>query len=1182
MADAQEQDWQPVGAPVAPNDDWAPIGQQQPSYLDRVKTAYSTSVLHASLTGAKENFDLPGLDTEMGRLDDMLRANPFFGNGIVRQTTEAAAAAFGITMRVPGAIMAGASAGAGQAYENLGGNAAWGARLTRDLNQMLQVSGAVIPEGATPKLASEPLKSAVLPIVKEFQDTITTPGIEKGLAEAAEKPPAPTAEGQPANPLQSLYDHLSKVDEAKQLGVVGEEVKPEPTLKDSPAQLAEEAVPQPVNAAIPPPELRGNFGHEPGTYDVRGKEWIDKIDAPDDVRDVIEKIATDHDYFPESRAGAPSPASRAAVAEAAGIDPKEMNSEYFASHFDSDGKVRAVIQTLRQTAQDFMKAAETARKEPTVENIAAATEAQMRHTHVVEYTLGLRAESGRTLNAWKDLLRETERTKATVKLKAGEQTGEVPTGATDLVNAAGEIQSNIKAGKDKIGIQKLIDAAERLVAPEKVAPEDQPKLAVPPELASLVDEAKKALTGLKGEKTPAQFQKLIDAAERQAVNMGKQKTVKNPVEALPPELQVLVDKAERIVDRFGGVARGERAALLLARTGRTAAEQEALARSVADLTPNQVAKVLDKLRTSPEARKPGWFYWAWMQGLISGLITHTKYLAVNTATTVLERTIAPEVAALIGKARGEKVSAMAPLYSNVAMLRALPDAFSAAGTAFKTGMRVPLESEMRLFERGEESPQVKGAAAAYAPPGPEWGIWKKVFNEDQLDTAAKVLGIPGRSANMIHTFYKVLSERASAGMRAYEAAFQEGATGEHFWERYQHHLNNPTDDALRGAVTDAYTGAFMAKLGEKTEKWAAALKQNPIMKWVFPFQHIPWNIERMSIEYSPLAILGPEMRAAILGRKGAPAQNLAIAKMAVGSSIIGYFIHKTLAGESTGDYPSDPKERKDWALQGKQPNSSKMDGQWVSRERFGPVGNLANIGANLASIIQHYNGQDDDALTKALWASTMAAANQIGNEVGFQTLRNFIDAIEDPKKAQRFVAWQAGSFMPASSFLSQNASIIDPYMRKADDLVSGLKYRIPLLRETLPVKRDPLYGEPVPNPGYHTVFRSAPSRADAVKLEMARLDYHPGAPVNRVGGLKLTPEMYDEYEATAGPLVKQMLQSYVSQPAYQSLPDSVKAREFHAIVSTGRAQARLAIMAHHPELMQQGIEARKTAIFGKP
>ena len=172
--------------------------------------------------------------------------------------------------------------------------------------------------------------------------------------------------------------------------------------------------------------------------------------------------------------------------------------------------------------------------------------------------------------------------------------------------------------------------------------------------------------------------------------------------------------------------------------------------------------------------------------------------------------------------------------------------------------------------------------------------------------------------------------------------------------------------------------------------------------------------------------------------------------------------------------------------------------------------------------------------------------------------------------------------MYPSSFISQNASFVDPYMRKADDLISGLKYRIPFLRETLPVKRDPLYGEPVPNPGFHSVFRSSPIAPDMPKLEMERLDYHPTAPQNRIGGVKLSQPLYDEYEATAGPLVKRLLDNYTQSPGYQTLPDGMKANEYRSLVALGRSQARLALQAHHPELIQQGLEARKTAIFGKP
>ena len=109
------------------------------------------------------------------------------------------------------------------------------------------------------------------------------------------------------------------------------------------------------------------------------------------------------------------------------------------------------------------------------------------------------------------------------------------------------------------------------------------------------------MKGLKGDRTPSQLQKLIDAAERQAANMTKQPMAgRKPIDALPPELQNLVDKAGRVTKRFGGVAKGEEAAMLLARSGRTAAEQAELARQVEGLTPNQVARVLKRLRDNPD------------------------------------------------------------------------------------------------------------------------------------------------------------------------------------------------------------------------------------------------------------------------------------------------------------------------------------------------------------------------------------------------------------------------------------------------------------------------------------------------------------------------------------------------------------------------------------------------------
>lgn len=1173
-----------------------------------------------------------------------------------------------------------------------------------------------------------------------------------------------------------------RVVEARDLEVIGPP-RPEPTFKDSPSELAERALPRSMSAAATPEEMKQPIlGHKPGEYDERGKEWISKIDAPEDVREAIEKIAADHDFFPEARGGVASPAARAAVAEAAGINPADLDPEHFAATFDSDGKVRAVVQALRQTAKDFAEASKKAIEEPSIENTAAATEAEMRHTHVLEYTMGLRAESGRALNTWKELLRETERTKAGVALRSGEQTGAVPPGAADLVDAVNEVQNNLKTPGKKPGLQKMVDAAKALV--DKMAEpavEGAPKAPMSPEVSSLVDEAKNVLQKFRagGEKAakdaaelesfrkslaqleagegkisdtveaarallkknekpkpaepgepkapsergrlmgaakrlveaagdepekaakapvtaemqglmeaarqavgrlktqklaielsdfrdalrdndaqraadaakrlieseqkataagqpkppvehdqvmaaarrvakaaegeaaarekgvlPSDIQatvdeakkaiaelrktgetglsKLVEQAEQTAANMTKQKAIKNPAEALPPELQGLVDKANRIVDRFGGVARGERAALLLARTGRTAAEQEQLARSVQGLTPNQVAGVLNKLRTSPEAGRPGWFFWLWQQGLISGLFTHTKYGVVNTTTLFLERSISPFVAAVIDRARGGNASLAAPLYANVAMVHALPDAVASTWQAFKTGMRVPLASEMRLFERGEESPQTKGAKSAFVQSiSPDWGIWKNVFNEDQLDAAAKVLGIPGRSANAIHTFYKVLSEQASLSSRAFETAHQEGLTGNKFWQRYQYHLDNPTDDALRGAVNDAYSGSFMSKLGPKTEQWAKTLSHNPVTKWFFPFQHIPWNIERMTVEYSPFKILGPEMRDALLGNKGAPAQNLAIAKMAIGSSIMGYFVHKVLAGEATADYPTDPKERERWNMLRIQPNSIKIGGEWVSMERLGPIGNVAHMGAALGTIIQHYDGQDDDALTKIIWGGSVAAANQVGNEVGFQSLRNLFRALESEKQGATFAGSQASSLMYPSSFISQTASFNDPYARKTNGLLDFFKYRIPALRETLLPKRDPLYGDPLPNPGYHTIIRQAEINADPVKAEMDRLKIYVAPPEDHIRGVKLPERLYGQYQALAGGLVRPTLEMMVKSPIWPSIPSFIQENMIRDAIKWQRGVAESYMqMVNDGQITLQGMKDRIDKING--
>jgi hypothetical protein len=1275
------------------------------------------------------------------------------------------------------------------------------AQLTPNLNQVASKRAAELAERAPldelrpasqlpPDLfrgtypGGDPAKAGPGPIAKP-----TLEAVERGRAAVARK-------------LLEDRKNTLTVDDARDVGLIGPD-KPEPTFEDSPSDIADSAFPPPASlssARTPLGQRERPPGHKPGEYDKRGKEWIDKIDAPEDVRDVIEKIAADHDYYPEARGGAASPAARDAVAEAAGIDPKELNNDYFSTNFDNDGKVRAVVQALEQVKRDFAAASEKMANEPSPENAAAMLEQELRLGHVVEYVLGKRAEAGRSLNIFKEaLVRQAEHTNAVVDLTKKEAAGEAPKGTVPLVDAVKEVEDNLRdvakepkpGEKPKearpLGIQKLITQAKNLVENARKGAEGPEKVSLPPELEGLVGEAKKVLKRfgadkdaqldafreeldrlasgegklgdvverardlLKEEKpkagkepkpptdrgklmgaakrlvaaadklepevkagVPAETQRLMEAtrqavgtlktmgrypefaelrralsegnaeaaqaaakvlveaegkrepglprppvehdvvmgaarrlaeadlkaapgerpplppditdlleqtktaaeelgaeqklvldrlveqAEKQAADMVKTGAVKEPAEALLPELQGLVDKTGRVVDRFGGITKAEKAAELLARTGRTVADQERLASSVKGMTPDRVAKVLEKIRNSPEEGRPHWFVFAWLNWLLSGPVTHAGYAVVNTFLLGLERGIYPAAAAGIGKVRGQNVSVMAPIYGSLSMVKAVPEALSAAWEAAKTGNRVPLASELRLFERGEESPQAKGVAAPFLAPGPEWGMWKRVFNETQLDAAAVALGWPQRMANSIHTLFKTLGLRAAMSTKAFEAAHADGVTGDKFWARYKYHLENPTDEALKEGTTEAYSGALMEKLGEKTGAAAHAL-QDTFVKAFFPFMHIPFNAVKKGLEATPaLNLLLPSTRDALLGGLGEPARNLAVAKMVVGGSVLGYAVHKYLAGELTGDYPRDQKERQAWQLENKPENSIKVGSYWVNLDRFPPVGAMFHAGATVASIYEHAHNDPkatwmenaSENFGKALIALMSGIGNGVGSETGFQTLKHLTEMIEgrDENAAMRFIGQEISSLIPFSSFVGQTASFLDPEMRQANDVLSQVKYKIPGLRGTLPPKLDPLYGEPLPNPGslQNMGFgrfgfrRQAPVDTDPAKMEMLRLNIAVAAPEKRIDNVTLPPLMYDEYQQQAGQLVKTALTGAVNSPGWNTLSDAAKRLEIKTIIENARGKrgAAAIIESRHPEIFQQRAEDKMDQING--
>jgi len=985
---------------------------------------------------------------------------------------------------------------------------------------------------------------------------------------------------------------LQTVAKAREFGML--EPPPSPAEQAareqaSPAAQAQRDIPGPqtLSAARTPAELLTPMGEPIDAFQARTKAWIDKIEAPEDVRAAIEDIAANNDFYPQARAGEMPLAHVEKVAEAAGLDPSKVDRGGLNARFDNDAKIRAVEHTLIQTARDWREAADKADADPSPENNAAALAAEIKQSYVLEYVFGLRAEWGRSGQALQLILKRVDRDKAVRVITQGETEGAIPPGVGGLVDATNQMRDNLANPPKKggVGLDKLIKAAQRLAEAQMKPTAEGVVPPIPEEFQGLIGEARDVMQRLQRGDRTTPLDAIVKAAEKQVENALKDTSrARTPIEAVPDELKALVDKADRVVKRFGGVTPEEAVAKTLTDKGRSPTDLRTLLRSARGATDGEAASLLASTRGKP----PGWFFWLWRQWLLSGIVTHLGYAGINTGYTVTERVGAPLLAATINKIKGGEGTFFGePMMAGLGLIHSVPEGLKAAFEAARTGQRVPLESEFRLVERGETSPESR--AVPYGQQlGPDWGMWKSAADwmgvPMSVRNAAEITagGWSGRMANMLHTFFKVLNEGADAKALAYRAAANEGldpiADGGQFWDRYRYHVAYPTDDALAHSVRAAYSGSFMEKLGSKTGNIAQAIRNSP-MHWIFPFMHVPLNIARAAVRYSPLASLGPEMRANLFGENGGEAQGLAIAKVAIGSSLIGYFAMSALKGTATGDYPIDPNERHDWQSLGIQPNSVQIGGEWVSTQRWGPARGLANLGANLGHLIAHYDGSDDAAMAKAAGGALVAAVHFLGDEVGFTFLHNLVEAMENPKRLPSIMASQATSFLPYSTQLGQMAAIGDPYMREADSFIAGVKYRIPGLRETLPPRRDPLYGEPVPNPAYATLQRAAPINQDPIKAELARIGYHPTPPENNIVKQKLSPELFDEYQATAGPLVKALLQR--NMPAMQeNVPDGYKLAIVRKLVDMGRHEARTAVLAHHPEIISQGVEARERAILG--
>lgn len=564
------------------------------------------------------------------------------------------------------------------------------------------------------------------------------------------------------------------------------------------------------------------------------------------------------------------------------------------------------------------------------------------------------------------------------------------------------------------------------------------------------------------------------------------------------------------------------------------------------------------------------YLYYWVNALISGPVTHLKYIGANAAFGAYEAGVVTPIAGALGAAR-RLVGGTDGVYVGEAaartwgLLAGTPDALKAAWEAAKNNVMTPFENE------------VAGKAVnplTQVRPNPIGG---------KLGFA---IGIPGRSAAGIHSFFRFLGYRAEIEAQAYRAAAKEGLSpldGTAFWERRAALADQPTEAMMNAGIENGNHLTFISEQGEfgKAISRLANTRLGPggmqPFKLILPFTHIPGQILRAGLEQTPAAFLDTKMRADILGKNGAVAADTARARLVAGGAVSAMVANWAVNDVVTGYGPTDQTERAQW-LRTHEPYSVRLGGWWYSYNKFGPIGDLVGLVANMVDVGPAVKEGD---YANAAGHVMKATSRILEDEVGMQGLVNLIEALDDPdRKMGRFVAGQAASNLPYSSLLRQGASITDPYMREAKTFVDQLRYAVPFARQELLPKRDWL-GAPMDNPGYASIIRQRAVNEDPIDQAVSQLrGFRPAPPQPRIGGVALPPRMYDEYQATAGALTRASLESMVTAPGWGQIPPGIREQVMHSMVESARRTAGSMMQAKHPELIMQGVKDRQDKITG--
>jgi len=612
------------------------------------------------------------------------------------------------------------------------------------------------------------------------------------------------------------------------------------------------------------------------------------------------------------------------------------------------------------------------------------------------------------------------------------------------------------------------------------------------------------------------------------------------------------------------------------------------------MSPNELADMLAGIDTVSgintfvrEARKAtgkDMLMEVWINGLLSGPQTHAVNITSNMLTSLYaipERLFAAGLSKLTGQSATQAGEALQQTYG---LVEGFKDGLKAGLKVLRTGEGGDVVSKLEMpFTRAITAENLKQTLIGKP--------FKKTLEQGGItaravDLVGAFVTLPGRFLQSADTLFKSMGYRMELRAQSYRQAISEGLKGERIALRMNEIMRNPDELAptIHAASIDtARYQTFTNELGETGRKFQSFIASKPALRLIAPFIRTPTNILKYAMERTPLAPLSKRIRGDVMA--GGTRRDLALARMGLGSIVMGTVASYAASGLVTGGGPTNYKMKALLRNQGWQPYSLKIGDNYVSYGRLEPIGMMFGLAADATEILGQLDELESDDLATAI---VSAITKNVTSKTWLRGVTEVIKAFDDPDRASlRYLQNLAGTLVPTG--VAQIERLVDPELRNVRTILDGIRQRIPGYSDSLPPRRN-FWGEPIVmpagfGPDILSPFYISKGKNSPIDKELFRQKNPLSMPrkVQNLQGVEveLTPQEYDNlllnvnsFKPEGTKELKPFLDNAVQTRWFQDFSDDTKEVYVNRIISGAKQYAK-AKLVEESVLLQQIIAAKR-------